>query len=289
MALEKELPKEGYKICVIPDCQVKHGVPLDHLEWASDYIADKRPDEIICIGDFADMESLSSYDKGKKSFEGRSYFRDIEIAKHGMSLLCSVWKQPKSKYNHYDPKQVLLLGNHEDRIHRVLEEERILEDTISISDLGYADFGWEVRPYLSVYTSRGINFSHYFSSGVLGRPVSSARALLTKKHSSAIMGHVQKRDIAYDYTADGKQITGIFVGTFYQHDEAYLNPQTNKHWRGIWMLHNCIDGEFDEMPVSLQYLKDRFERKYNGKKAKVERSSTTRNKEQPRLFKRTSR
>ena len=287
---KSELPKEGYKICVIPDCQVKHGVPLDHLEWASDYIADKRPDEIICIGDFADMESLSSYDKGKKSFEGRSYHRDISVARYGLSLLCGTYQKLRSINLPYNPRQVFLLGNHEDRILRAIEEDRVLEGTIHQDDLGYAEYGFDVRPYLSVYTSRGINFSHYFSSGVLGRPVSSARALLTKKHSSAIMGHVQKRDIAYDYTADGKQITGIFVGTFYQHDEAYLNPQTNKHWRGIWMLHNCVDGEFDEMPVSLQYLKDRFERKYyNGKKAKVERSSTTRNKEQPRLIKRTSR
>lgn len=287
--LRKELPKEGYKICVIPDCQVKEGVPLDHLEWASDYINDKRPDEIICIGDFADMESLSSYDKGKKSFEGRSYQRDISVAKRAMSLLLSQFKTTtvlKSDRSTYSPKRILLLGNHEERILRTIELDRILEGTISVDDLGYTEAGWIVHPYLSVYRSRGISFSHYFTSGVMGRPVSSARALLTKKHTSAIMGHVQKRDIAYDYTSDGKQITGIFVGTFYQHDEAYLNPQTNKHWRGIWMLHDCKDGEFDEMPVSMNYLKTRFKRKYASKK-EIERSSRKRNTPIQRLSKRT--
>jgi hypothetical protein len=280
---KSELPKatkpsqdgpESYKICVIPDCQVKPGVPLDHLTWAGDYIADKRPNEIICIGDFADMESLSSYDKGKRSFEGRRYQRDIEVTKRAMSMLCNPFKQGKFTPT-YSPLQVLLYGNHEERILRCIEDESILDGTISLDDLGYAEFGWECYPYLSVYSSRGINFSHYFSSGVLGRPVSSARALLTKKHTSAIMGHVQKRDIAYDYTADGKQITGIFVGTFYQHDESYLNPQTNKHWRGIWMLHNCIDGEFDEMPVSMQYLRDRYRRKY-GTTTEVDRRTDSR-------------
>jgi hypothetical protein len=256
---EKERP---YKICVIPDCQVKPNVPLDHLKWAGDYIADKQPDEIICIGDFADMESLSLYDKGKKCFEGRSYKKDIDTARLGMSYLCTVFKQQKSKSIKYSPRQVLLYGNHEDRIDRAIQLDSILDGTISKDDLGYDHFGWECFPYLSVYSSRGINFSHYFTSGVLGRPVSSARALLTKKHTSAVMGHVQKRDIAYDYTADGKQITGIFVGTFYQHDESYLNPQTNKHWRGIWMLHDCKDGEFDEMPLSMKFLKERYRRKY---------------------------
>lgn len=42
---------------VIPDVQAKDGVPLDHLEWIGRYIADKRPDVIVCIGDFADMPS----------------------------------------------------------------------------------------------------------------------------------------------------------------------------------------------------------------------------------------
>jgi hypothetical protein len=72
------------------------------------------------------------------------------------------------------------------------------------------------------------------------------------------MGHVQRRDIAFDYTASGQQITGIFAGTFYQHDEEYMNPQGNRHWRGVWMLHQVEDGEFDEMPVSLDYLKRKY-------------------------------
>ena len=264
---------ESYKICVIPDCQVKPDVPLDHLTWASDYIADKKPDEIICIGDFADMESLSSYDKGKKSYEGRRYTKDINTVDKAMSLLLNNIEERRT--TGYNPKKVFLYGNHEERILRCIESEPLLDGTISLDDLGYASYGWECYPFLSVYTSRGINFSHYFSSGVLGRPVSSARALLTKKHTSALMGHVQKRDIAYDYTADGRQITGIFVGTFYQHDESYLNPQTNKHWRGIWMLHNCIDGEFDEMPVSMQYLRDRYRRKY-GTTTEVDRRTDSR-------------
>lgn len=208
------------------------------------------------------MESLSLYDKGKKCFEGRSYKKDIDVAKLGMSYLLNPLSRPELRKSGFHAKKIFLYGNHEDRIDRAIQLDSILDGTISKEDLGYAYFGWECFPYLSVYTSRGINFSHYFTSGVLGRPVSSARALLTKKHTSTIMGHVQKRDIAYDYTADGKQITGIFVGTFYQHDESYLNPQTNKHWRGIWMLHDCKDGEFDEMPISMSYLRERYRRKY---------------------------
>jgi len=58
---------------ILPDCQVKPGVPLNHLEWAGRFVVDKRPEVVVCLGDFADMPSLSSYDVGKKSFEGRRY------------------------------------------------------------------------------------------------------------------------------------------------------------------------------------------------------------------------
>lgn len=66
------------RILVIPDCQVKPGVPLDHMSWIGKLIVDKKPDVIVNIGDFADIPSLSSYDVGKKSFEGRRYVDDLE-------------------------------------------------------------------------------------------------------------------------------------------------------------------------------------------------------------------
>ena len=76
------------------------------------------------------------------------------------------------------------------------------------------------------------------------------------------MGHVQRKEVDIQYTGDGRRITSIFVGTYYQHDEEYLNPQGNSAtWRGCWMLHEVEDGQFDEMPISLAYLK----KKYKGK------------------------
>jgi len=251
------------KHCVIPDCQVKDGVPLDHLTWAGKYIVDKKPDTVVCIGDFADMPSLSSYDFGKKSFEGRRYKLDIQAAHLGMKMLLSpIWefnaKAQKNKEKQYHPRLVLTLGNHEDRITRAINADAKLDGTLSLDDLQYDKFGWEIYPYLEPVVIDGIAYCHFFTSGVMGRPVASATALLTKRHQSAVMGHVQQRGIAYANKADGSQITGLFAGSFYQHDEDYLYSQGNKHWRGIWMLHEVHDGSFDEMPVSLSYLKRKY-------------------------------
>lgn len=242
---------------IIPDVQAKPGVPLEHLEWAGKYIAEHRPDVIVCIGDFADLESLSHYDKGKKSFEGRRYKSDLAAAHEAMELLMV----PIIACEDYHPRLVLTLGNHENRINRAVEDDCKLEGTIGVEDLGYEARGWEVVPYLEVVEIDGVCFSHFFASGVMGRPVCSARALNNKKHQSCVMGHVQRREIDYQYTATGKRITSMFVGTFYQHDEDYLGPQGNAEtWRGCWVLNEVQNGVYDEMPISMDYLR----RKYSG-------------------------
>jgi hypothetical protein len=49
----------------------------------------------------------------------------------------------------------------------------------------------------------------------------------------------------------------IIAGSCYEHDEDFMGPQGNKHWRGAVMLHDVHDGEFDIMPISLKYFNHR--------------------------------
>ena len=251
------------KILVIPDVQAKCGVPLNHLTWAGKWAVEKHVDYIVCLGDFADMESLCSYDKGTRGFEGRRYTKDIEVAKDAMSMFMQPINQErrrliKNKEKQWNPKLVLTLGNHESRITRAINSDAKLEGLMSIDDLGYESFGWEVVPFLQVKIVEGVAFSHYFVSGVMGRPVTSARMLLTKHHMSCVAGHQQGKDIAYTQTADGRSITGIISGSFYQHEEEYLTAQNNIHWRGIWQCNAVNQGSFDELPISIDYLREKY-------------------------------
>ena len=236
---------------IIPDCQVHEGVPTEHLEWVGKYVASKRPDVIVCIGDFADMPSLSSYDKGKKAFEGRRYVNDIEAARSAMDRLTAEWRNIAN----YTPRMVLTLGNHEDRITRAVEDAAILEGAIGLHDLAYESFGWEVHPFLEVVNIDGISYSHYFTSGVMGRPVASAAALLRTRQCSAVMGHTQITDAAFHPRT---QNIAIFAGTCYLHDEEYLGLQGNNQRRQIVMLYEVDNGHFDPLFISLAYLKRRF-------------------------------
>jgi hypothetical protein len=242
---------------VIPDCQVKPGVPTDHLEHIGRYLAEKRPDVIVCIGDFGDMPSMSKHDRGTLAFEGRSYYADIQSVRKAMKRLLAPIRAARG----YKPRLVMTLGNHEDRIRRKVEEDATLRDTISVDDLGYKEAGWEVYPFLQPVVIDGICYAHYFTSGVMGRPVSSARALVRSRHMSATMGHVQKTEIDMgDIRADGKQIIGLFCGVCYLHDEPYLG-QLNAVRRQIVFKHDVQDGQYDPMFVSLDFLRRKYGRK----------------------------
>lgn len=237
---------------VIPDTQVKPGVNTDHLEWVGKYAADKLPDVIVMIGDWWDMPSLSSYDKGKMSFEGRRYIDDIKSGKRAMERLLDPIKAVKD----YKPRLVFTMGNHEHRIVRYVENNPEFSGKFGFDDLGLRAFGWEVHDFLKPVEIDGIEYCHYFTSGVMGRPVSSAAALLRERQKSCTQGHVQHTDIAIHKKT---QQIAMFSGTCYQHDENYLGYQGNAQRRQIIIKHE-VDGEghYDPMFVSLKFLEKAY-------------------------------
>ena len=70
---------------IIPDCQVKDGVDLSYLTWVGKYLAEKKPDVIVNIGDFADMPSLSSYDVGRRALK-------VDDTRLTSKLLTKLWR-----------------------------------------------------------------------------------------------------------------------------------------------------------------------------------------------------
>ena len=252
------------RILVIPDCQVKEGVPLEHLSWAGKAICEFRPDVVVNIGDFADMPSLSTHDvKGSKYFEGLRYKKDVDVVKSAMQLMLKPLRelQTKQKLNKdkvYKPRVVMLLGNHENRIDRAINNNPTLEGLISTKDLEYAK-DWEVHEFLRPVFISGVGFNHYWPVGAMGRPASSSGAILSKLHMSCIAGHQQGKQVAYGKRADGKPICAIIAGSYYLHDESYMDQLSNKHWRGLLVMNEVEDGHFDEMFLSIEYLG----RKYN--------------------------
>lgn len=257
---------------VIPDSQVAPGVPIDYLDWIGRYIVEQfagKPNiKIIHLGDFADMESLSSYDVGKKEMEGRRYNHDIEVANYAWQVL----NKPLADYNalrkqykekRWNPERHMLLGNHEDRINRAISSDAKLDGTISTDDLEYAKAGWTVHPFLNILELDGVWYSHYFYQPMTGRPYggNNVETRLKQIGHSFTMGHQQTLLYGIRYVGNQSQ-HGLVAGACYMHDESYKGPQGNEHWRGIIIKHQVENGSYDTMFVSLDYLC----RRYTGKR-----------------------
>jgi hypothetical protein len=243
------------KHLLIPDTQVKLGVDISHIAAAGNYAAEKRPDVITIIGDWWDFPSLSSYDRGKLCFEGRRYRSDVEAGKVAMEKFLA----PIRKVRGYRPRIIFTLGNHEHRVQRVVDEDARLEGAIGIEDLKLAEFGLETYAFLKPVVVDGIAYCHFFPRSATGRVMQNksgapnARAQLVREGRSCMAGHMQGFDI-HGQSIGGRMQYGVIAGSFYSHDEGYLTPQGNDHWRGLFVAHEVCDGYFSPMVVTLDYL-----------------------------------
>lgn len=244
------------KHLVLPDTQVKAGVPTEHIKAAGNYAAEKRPDVIVLLGDWWDMPSLSAWDSPAKKAENKvNYEGDIAAGRKAMDLFLL----PIRRCRAYKPELHFCIGNHEDRITRYVNDNPILRSTLDLKSLGLVERGFKVHAFLKPVGIDGIAYAHYFNISSNGRVLSSkhgqssARAQVQNVGMSAVAGHKQGLD-TYIKECPAGRMRGVIAGSFYQHDEEYLGPQGNSHWQGCLMFHEVHDGDFDLMEVSLGYL-----------------------------------
>src|SRR5665213_470260 len=249
---------------VIPDTQAKYGVPTAHLDWVGQYIAEKfsgRPNvKVIHRGDDGDMPSVSSYDrKGGRLMEGRRYVTDIKYGNEAWHILAEHLEDQGFELH-------FLMGNHEERIVRASKEDAQMEGLITLDDLAVVQDGvWNVHDFLKPVRLDGVTYAHYFANRMTGRPLSgqSMDARIKTSGHSFTMGHQQGVWNGRRETLHGAQC-GIVAGSCYLHDEDYLGPQGNKHWRGIVICYDVRAGDYDPKFVSLNSLCKRYEGKSLG-------------------------
>ena len=242
-------------ILVIADTQAKPTESLEYMLWIGKYIADVKPDVVVHIGDHYDMPSLSSYDKGKASAEGRRFVDDLNAGNKGLELLnLAMHKDPT-----YNPRKVFCKGNHCHRIDRYVEDNPELKGTLGTEFLPLEKYGWEVYDFLKPVEIEGIFFVHYLANPMNGKPYNgSAMNILKTVGRSFVVGHKQCLDIAIRPTIDGKQQIGIVNGACYDFDEGYKGYSGNNHFRGLTVLHECHEGFGTPMFVSLDYMKEKY-------------------------------
>lgn len=247
----------------IPD---PHAHPDHHNKrfgWLANLIIDTRPDHVICMGDMADMPSMSSYDRGTKGYEGRRYKKDLWCVHDALNRI----REPLVKRKKKLPKFWMLEGNHEKRITNATNNDAMLDGTIGFEDLLYKDYGWETVRYNGgtpgVLTLDGIAYAHYFTSGIMGRPISGinpAAALLGKQFQSCTQGHTHTTDYAVRTNASGSYIQGLVAGCYLDYYAEWAGEANRLWWSGVVMKENVNKGVYDPRFISMHSIKKEYKK-----------------------------
>ena len=241
---------------ILPDTQVRKGVPTDHLEWIGHAIKKYKPDVVVHLGDHWDMHSLSSWDgPGSIAMEGARYEDDIAAGNEALERL-------HKAMGGYKCRKVILRGNHERRIWRAMSKDARFAGTIGYHHFNDRRLGWEPIDYVGETPGQividGLTYAHYFANSNTGRAIGgSAQYKLAAIGTPFVQGHVQGYDIGTKQYATGRVIRGIVTGSCYLHDEEYKGV-ANKHDRVAMVLNNVSDGRFMEMPLDMEYLCKNF-------------------------------
>lgn len=242
------------KHLVIPDAHDQPEIIKRRFKALGKFIKAEKPDVVVCLGDFASMDSLSSYDKGKKSHEGRRYQKDIKSANEALDLI-------EKEIQGLRIKKVLTWGNHENRIDRAVNSSAELEGTMAKDDIKFKEYGWSTHEFLAIVPIDGIHYTHYFPTGISGKPIGGenpAANILKKHYVSGVAGHSHIYDYAERTRPDGTKINGLVAGCYCNHNMDYAANTEHMWWAGITVLDDVRAGDYDIRRVSLRRLLDMY-------------------------------
>lgn len=248
---------------IIPDSHAHPDFNNNRADWLGKFIVDLKPDVVVNIGDMWDMPSMASYDRGTKSFQGRTYKKDLEA---GLDFDDRLWA-PIRKAKKRLPYRVFLEGNHEFRLKRAINMQPELEGMISFGDFNLNRNYDNVVEYQGntpgIIEVDGIHYAHYFISGVMGRPIGGehpAYQLLTKEFVSCTCGHIHVTDYCVRTTVHGRRIMGLISGVYQDYDSSWAGEVNKLWWRGVIVKHNVEGGNYEPQWVSLDTLRKEYGR-----------------------------
>lgn len=255
-------PRRHY---VIPDVQVRPGDVVDHLDWIAQDIVRRKPDVIVCIGDFYDLPSLSKYSPaGGTEKEGARLLADIEAGNDALHRLTAPIhaesaRLKRNKEKTWKPRMVFTEGNHEHRAARFASDDARFEGVVGTHLCNVEAFGFERYKFLEPVEIDGIHYAHFWQSAHSDRPIGGTiDNRLNKLGFSFVAGHEQGKRYSDRPLPNGKTLHGIVAGSCYLGREAYRGPQAVNEWRGTVVLNDVQDGDCDPMFLRLRYLCKRY-------------------------------
>jgi len=256
----------GTRHYIVPDVQVRPGDVVDHLDWIAQDIVRRKPDVIVCIGDFWDLPSLSRYSPaGGIEKEGARLLSDIQAGDEALLRLTApihaeTSRLKRNKEKQWRPRLVFTEGNHEYRAAKFASDDARFEGVVGTHLCNVEAFGFERHRFKVPVEIDGVWYAHFWQSQHSDRPIGGTiDNRLNKLGFSFVQGHEQGKRYGNRPLPNGRTIHGIVAGSCYLGVESYRGPQAANEWRGTVVLHDVRNGgDFEPMFLTLRYLCEEY-------------------------------
>ncbi len=246
---------------IIPDQHAHPEHDNNRADWLGCLIAEVKPEVVINLGDACDFPSLCSYDKGKRSFQNKSYVNDIQSHLDFQDRLWARSRRQKQKR----PTTYFFEGNHEERVRRAIDLHPELDGAISYDHLELDRYYHNVVYYdggtPGVQIIDGVAYAHYFISGAMGKPIGGehhAYTLMQKHYTSSTCGHSHLLDWSVRTRNDGLKMMGMVAGCYIDKPHAYAGVMNYQWWSGVVIKQNVEGGRYDPQFISLASLRKEY-------------------------------
>jgi hypothetical protein len=252
----------GSIVFVVPDSHAGPHQDLSRFTWLGRAIEEHGRRalalgvvfRVVWIGDTADYHSLSSYDRGKAGSWNSTYKADVAAHEQAMRLTRSavsdeVWRAADKHWTE---------GNHEHRAVRYMQDNPEMQGVLRGPWDVMQDQGIRCHAYTEIVSLDGVGYSHMMQSPGSGRAVSGvnqARSMLIKGFRSMVVGHSHKYDVCVQHDVYGKAFKALVCGCYFEHRESYAGQGNDAWWRGLVVLDNVADGNFDERPIRMDTVR----------------------------------
>ena len=236
-----DLPKTT-KIGFMPDRHSLPGYDKRPTIAMARFFREEEVDVVVDIGDRFDMPSLSSYDKGKTSFEGRRLSKDLDCARQELDLF-------RDELKGHNPYLIHTRGNHCERMFRMYDEFSEMHGAFGDDPWGLEEAGYYVYAYQQIVNINGVRFSHNFQNptSLIGSIQSGSSDIRMKNigvphvqgHQHGPFFHAERLGV------DGNPLSVLLCGASYTEHHSYNGLQRQNIYRGAGILSNVHKGRYD--------------------------------------------
>ncbi len=200
-----------------------------------DVAARWNPHELVCLGDFGDLASVSRFVVDPR--QTLPLDEEIEGIRAALKRTTAAVRK--------GCKKTFLTGNHDARIDRyILERAPQLAGFVDVGDLyGLDKLGWGVLPYKRSYKVGKLLLSHDF--GRAG--VNAARQSVHDVGHSVGFGHTHRLQVHYQGTTTGERHVGAtfgWLGDPEKIDYKHRDLVRRDYMHGFGVVHMLDDGRF---------------------------------------------